>query len=273
MAFPQNHRTRSLGLSLFLLVRANPDQCSLSNSKITPQRIEPNALVLYLARPGGRWDVQCQILSRAEAFWLIATVRGGEYFRLPNSFLPKRKFEKLSISKNSPFQWLSKKIHSRVIIPTHLAEQNQSFISCLILETVLVSRGTHDNSLSSLLRTHGIPLGLSERPAQRSSQHRTLKKTKKSKKSGRGENNNNNNNTSFSRNLPPQMNFPWLYQHFPNTVGFTIWHWLAAHFVEFGAPRTDMHDGGGAAVHSVTAVPPQRLRQCPAHTSDSTPDR
>lgn len=80
------------------------------------------------------------------------------------------------------------KIRSRVIIPTHLAEQNQSFISCLILETVLVSRGTHDNSLSSLLRTHGIPLGLSQRD-QHSDLLTTelLKKQKNLKSQARGE--------------------------------------------------------------------------------------
>lgn len=100
------------------------------------------------------------------------------------------------------------KIRSRVIIPTHLAEQNQSFISCLILETVLVSRGTHDNSLSSLLRTHGIPLGLSQRD-QHSDLLTTelLKKQKNLKKSGQG-GKKKNTTTSFSRNLPPQMNFP-----------------------------------------------------------------
>lgn len=33
------------------------------------------------------------------------------------------------------------KICSRVIVPTRLEEQNQSFIFCLILENELVSRG------------------------------------------------------------------------------------------------------------------------------------
>lgn len=50
-------------------------------------------MLLYCTQTslGGKWEGQCQILSGVEPFWLIATVRGGEYFKLPEFISTQKK--------------------------------------------------------------------------------------------------------------------------------------------------------------------------------------
>lgn len=108
MGFPPNHKTGSLGLSLLPLVRADCFQCCLSKSEIAPRRNEPRASILRPDLLGGVGNAKFSVGGRFSGRLPQSGV--GNTSNSLNSFLPKRKFEKLSILKKQSFPMTVQKI-------------------------------------------------------------------------------------------------------------------------------------------------------------------